>query len=150
MPHVSPLIFDILNPPGLHNICGEMWGRCANSKAYLICDPSCATLGGVTLDVRLNETMLNGICTPSFLEEGNVKLVDWHPPRFPDDMAKNMIFVLSLFPDQRSELSSPRNSACDSLVNVDMLDEVVVLVMFNSKSDGAVSNRHSRKPTDTL
>lgn len=123
------------------------------SKAYLMGDPTYATLGSIALNVRLNETMLDGVCSPSFFEEGNIKLVDWHPPRFPNDMPENMIIVLSLFPDERSGLSGPRNPTCDSLVNVDVLNGLairLVLVMFNRECDGAVFNRHSRKPTDIL
>ena len=94
--------------------------------------------------------MVDGICSPSFFKKGDVKLVDWYPPRFPKDMAKNTIIRLSFFPSEFSGLSSARETACDSLVNVDVLNGAVVLVMFNGKSDVAIFNGHSRRPTDTL
>ena len=61
-----------------------------------------------------------------------------------------MIILLLLFPDQRSGFSSSRKTACDSLVNVNVLNGILVLEMFNMQSDGAVFDRDSRKPADTL
>lgn len=94
--------------------------------------------------------MFQCVRSPRALQEWDVEFVGFDSSRLPNDGAKEMVFVLFLSPPERSLLARTRNSACQSLININMLDPFLVLVMLDGEGDSSDTDRLSLEPADAL
>ena len=90
-----------------------------------------------------------GVFGPSFSEECAVDPVCLHPSRLPDDRPKDVVLNLDLLPPENRLFSCSGYTACDGLVDINVLDTAFVLVVLDEQID-AERDDPTRDPANAL
>jgi len=120
------------------------------ARIDLICNPSSLASGGVTFDIRLHKATLKGICRPPLLQESFAQLFSFHPPGLPDNIAEGAIISFAVLPPEGSFLLRRRDTSSECLVDVDVLNVVCILVVFDVEGYGASRDNPPLQPANTL
>jgi hypothetical protein len=116
---------------------------------YLFGDPSPATLWGVTLAVGVDDTVLNGVGLPPFLEIGRLEISDHGPAGFGDDIAKEPVGDLAFLPVERTCLCGATDAAGELLLVDESLYTIYLLVVEGDVERGE-GDGLAGEPADAL
>ena len=120
------------------------------ARIDLICDPSSLASWSITFDIRLYKATLEGICRPPLLQESFPQLFSFHPPGLSDDIAEGAIISFAVLPPEGPFLLRRRDTSSKCLVDVNVLNVVCILVMFDVEGDSASRDDPPLQPANTL